>query len=122
MLIDDQEIVSSADFENSAAGFLKNVDDPTLFARLAESMLIRQVQQGETKALSRLLKMNLGLVIGLAQEYKDHGVPLMNLITAGNLALIKAARYYREIEGLRFMTYAIILARQLMLETIARYK
>lgn len=122
MMIDDQEIVSSAGFENSAAGFLKNVDDPALFARPAESMLIRQVHQGETKALSRLLKMNLGLVIGLAQEYKDEGVPLMNLITAGNLALIKAARYYREIDGLRFMTYAVILARQLMLETIARYK
>ncbi len=122
MMIDDQEIVSSAGFENSVAGFLKNVDDPALFSQPEEVILIRRVQRGEIKALSLLLKMNLGLVIGLAREYKDEGVPLMNLITAGNLALIKAARYYREIEGLRFMTYAVILARQLMLETIARHK
>lgn len=121
-MIDDQEIVSSAGFENSVAGFLKNVDDPALFSQPEEVILIRRVQRGEIKALSLLLKMNLGLVIGLAREYKDEGVPLMNLITAGNLALIKAARYYREIEGLRFMTYAVILARQLMLETIARHK
>jgi RNA polymerase primary sigma factor len=122
MMTNNQEIVSSAGFENSVEEFWKNVDDPALFSQPEESMLIRRVQQGEIKALSQLLKMNLGLVISLAREYKDEGVPLMNLITAGNLALIKAARYYREIEGLRFMAYAVVLARQLMLETIARYK
>jgi DNA-directed RNA polymerase sigma subunit (sigma70/sigma32) len=121
-MIDTQETVSTAEFENRPESFWKNVDDPALFSQTEESMLIRRVQQGETKALSQLLKMNIGLVIGLAREYKDEGVPLMDLIATGNLALIKAARYYREIEGLRFMTYAVILARQLMLEMIVRHK
>lgn len=119
MMMEDQKILCLTEFENHAEVSGEHVDDPVLFSQAEEIMMLRRVQQGETKALGQLLKRNLGLVISLAQKHQIEGVPMLDLIAAGNIALIKAARYYREIEGLQFITCAVILARQLMLETIA---
>lgn len=53
-----------------------------------------------------LIRANLRLVVTFARPYRSSGVPLDDLIQAGNMGLVRAARRFDERKGFRFSTYA----------------
>lgn len=71
-----------------------------------EKTLTRLARQGDQRAKEQLALANLRFVISQAKNYTHLGLPLMDLIQAGNIGLIKAIEKFEPEYGFRFTTYA----------------
>lgn len=78
------------------------------------SAQIRSIQQ-------TLVESTLTLVIHLAKKYRDQGVPFLDLIQEGNIALVKASRQFRPSSGNLFSTYAGKAIRTSLIEALSKY-
>jgi RNA polymerase primary sigma factor len=98
--------------------YLSQIRDPVLeheeLLRIA-----RRARAGDLEARRRMIVSNLRLVVHLARDYRNRGLPLLDLIEEGNLGLIHAVDRFEPERGLRFSTYAAIWIRQAMLRGIA---
>ncbi len=70
--------------------------------------------------VAQLVESHLGFVVRVATEYRNKGVPFEDLVNAGNLGLVVAARRYDGSRGHRFVTYAAFWIRKSMIESIYR--
>jgi RNA polymerase primary sigma factor len=67
---------------------------------------------------SILIKNNLRFVITIAKQYQYTGMPLEDLISEGNIGLIKASKLYHD-QGYHFITYAVWWIRQAISKAVA---
>jgi RNA polymerase primary sigma factor len=67
---------------------------------------------GEVDAQEQMVKSHLRLVVKIAHQYAGFGLPLADLISEGNLGLIRAAELYNPKFGTRFLTYASVWIKQ----------
>lgn len=77
-----------------------------------ECTLARQIRAGSDVARNQLVQANLRFVVRVASEYQKCGLPLEDLISAGNMGLIHAAERFDETRGFKFITYAHWWIRQ----------
>jgi RNA polymerase primary sigma factor len=82
-------------------------------------VLAGRARAGDGAARKRMIVANLRLVVHLAREFRERGLPMLDLIEEGNLGLIHAVDRFEPERGLRFSTYAAIWIRQAMLRGIA---
>jgi RNA polymerase nonessential primary-like sigma factor len=71
-----------------------------------EKYYARRVQQGDNNARAHMIKSNLRMVIKVAANHTNRGLPLMDLIEEGNLGLMHAVEKFDPELGFRFSTYA----------------
>ncbi|MBT3604800.1 MAG: RNA polymerase sigma factor RpoD/SigA [Candidatus Latescibacteria bacterium] len=77
-----------------------------------EVRLAKLIHQGHEGARNELVSANLRFVVRVASEYQNCGLPLEDLISAGNVGLIQAAERFDEERGFKFITYAHWWIRQ----------
>lgn len=77
-----------------------------------EQRLAEAIHQGDAKALDKLVHANLKYVITVAKQYKDRGLPFEDLVSEGNVGLLKAASKFDGSKGVRFVTFASAYVRQ----------
>ena len=84
-----------------------------------EQEVAHRVQQGDEEAKARLIQSNLRFVVTIAKEYLNHGMPLSDLISEGNLGLIEAAGRFDPTRGFKFISYAVWWIRHAILSALA---
>ncbi|HEV2580749.1 MAG TPA: sigma-70 family RNA polymerase sigma factor [Ktedonobacteraceae bacterium] len=92
--------------------YLSDISRYGLLSHDEEIDLARRAAAGSELARRRLVESNLRLVIAIARRYRHTGVPLIDLIQEGNLALMHAVEKFDYRRGCHFGTYATWWIRQ----------
>lgn len=103
--------VTPRDSQSTVTYFREIAKYPILTAA-EEVELAQRVRKGDKRALDRLVECNLRFVVRVAKCYMDKGLDFPDLVSAGNMGLITAARRYDETRGFKFCTYAVWWIRQ----------
>jgi RNA polymerase primary sigma factor len=96
----------SHDRDFALTSYLDEIGKVALLTPAEEKALARKVRKGDEKARERMIQANLRLVVKIAQDYASYGLPLLDLISEGNIGLMKAVDRYDPNRGTKFSTYA----------------
>lgn len=86
--------------------YLREIGQVELLSPDEEVALAKRVRAGDAEARDRLIRANLRLVVAIAKEYAKIGLPLLDLISEGNIGLMTAAERFDPAKGAKFSTYA----------------
>ena len=86
--------------------YLREIGQTSLITPAQEIELAKRIQAGDEAAREHMIKANLRLVVKIAREYEDYGVPLLDLINEGNVGLMKAVERFDPTRGAKLSTYA----------------
>ena len=92
--------------------YLDEIGREQLLTEEQEARLSARILQGDERALNRLIEANLRFVVVIARQYQGQGLSMEDLVSEGNLGLMKAARKFDATRGLRFVNYAVVFIRQ----------
>lgn len=84
-----------------------------------EVELAARIQKGDEKARVRMIESNLRLVVKIAKDYTNYGVPLVDLISEGNMGLIRAVEKFDPKKGGKLSTYAAWWIKQSIKRALA---
>lgn len=108
--------------EDSISRYLMDIAQIELLQQEEEVNLAKMVQNGDTKAMEKLVKTNLRFVVSVAKQYQNKGMALSDLISEGNLGLIKAAQRFDYTKGFKFISFAVYWIRQSIIQAISDQK
>jgi RNA polymerase primary sigma factor len=90
-----------------------------LLSQEEEVTLAERIERGEKEAREQMIKANLRLVVKIAREYESLGLPLLDLISEGNIGLMKAVERFQPAKGAKFSTYASWWIKQSIKQALA---
>jgi RNA polymerase primary sigma factor len=99
--------------------YFREINRLPMLSRQEELELARRAKAGDEEATKRLVEANLRFVIKIAYRYINQGLPLIDLISAGNEGLIIAARHFEPERGNRLISYAVWWIRQSISRVLA---
>ena len=86
--------------------YLREISQVPLLTPQEEVKLAGQIQRGNKKAREKMITANLRLVVKLAHDFGNYGLPLLDLISEGNIGLMKAVERFDPKKGGKLSTYA----------------
>jgi len=99
--------------EDSLTIYLDEIGRTPLLTEEQERQLAERIKKGDERALNKLVEANLRLVVATARTYQDKGMDIDDLISEGNIGLMKAAaKYNPEGRTTRFAGYAVPVIRR----------
>ncbi len=98
--------------------YMDTIQPFPLLNREEEFKLAQKAREGDEEAQEQLINSNLRLVVKIAHDFKGRGLPLIDLISEGNLGLIKAVSMFDPIKGAKLSTYASWWIKQYMQNAI----
>lgn len=99
--------------------YLRDVSKYDLIDSQQEIDLAIKIKKGDQNAVDTLVKANLRFVISVAKQYQNMGLNFEDLISEGNIGLVKASYKFDETKGFKFISYAVWWIRQSILKAIA---
>lgn len=90
-------------------------------SRKKEKILSDRIKNGDEEALNELVHANLKFVVNIAKMYRKSGVPFSDLISEGNIGLIKAAQKFDGNRNIKFISYAVWWIKNSIQECIDNY-
>lgn len=94
--------------------YMENIQGIGLISRAEECDLAARIATGDAAARSKLIVSNLRLVVKIAHDYRSLGLPLPDLISEGNIGLMRAADKFDPAKGAKFSSYAAWWIKQAM--------
>jgi RNA polymerase primary sigma factor len=96
---------SRYDADSSLRLYMREISETPLLTSKEEVKLAALIKKGDQDARTRMIKANLRLVVKIAQDYSNYGLPLMDLISEGNIGLMKAVERFDPAKGGKLSTY-----------------
>jgi RNA polymerase primary sigma factor len=85
--------------------YLREIGQVKLLTPQEEIQLAARIKKGDKKAREQMIKANLRLVVKIARDYEGIGLPLLDLISEGNIGLMKAVERFDPKKGGKLSTY-----------------
>ena len=92
--------------------YLREIGPLPLLTREEEITLARRVKKGDQQARERMIQGNLRLVVKIARDYENLGMPLLDLIAEGNIGLMRAVDRFDPSRGAKLSVYASFWIKQ----------
>ncbi len=99
--------------------FLKDIGKVRLLTAQEEVDLAKAIERGDLDAKQKMVESNLRLVVSIAKNYRNQGLPFLDLIQEGTLGLVRAAEKFDYRKGFKFSTYATWWIRQAIARALA---
>jgi RNA polymerase primary sigma factor len=99
--------------------FLREAGRHPLLTAAQEVELAKKIERGDPAAKQRMIQSNLRLVVSIAKNYRNQGLPFLDLIQEGTLGLIRAVEKFDWRRGYKFSTYATWWIRQAVARALA---
>lgn len=108
------------DFTETVRVYYDDLKKYKPLTKAKERRLLKRCKKGNLKAKNEILEANLRFVFDIAKHYTGRGVPISELISDGNMGLLRAIEKFDESKDVKFISYAVWWIRQAMLESIKR--
>jgi RNA polymerase primary sigma factor len=99
--------------------FLKDIGRVPLLTAAQEVELAKRIERGDHAAKQTMVESNLRLVVSIAKNYRNQGLPFLDLIQEGTIGLVRAAEKFDYRKGFKFSTYATWWIRQAVARALA---
>jgi len=109
-------------FEDTDTGFqlyLRQIGEYPLITVEEEVVLARRIKKGDQEARHKMVRSNLRLVVKIARDYSNFGLPLLDLISEGNIGLMKAVERFDPQKGGKLSTYGAWWIKQSIKRALA---
>lgn len=114
--------INTTTVNNSEVGaltmYLKDIEKISLIDRDTEYDLAVRAKNGDLEAREKLANANLRFVVSIAKQFQNRGLPLVDLISEGNIGLLTAIDKFEPEKGYHFISYAVWWIRQAILKAI----
>lgn len=107
------------DSDSSLRVYLREISKTDLLTPQEEVELAARIKKGDKEARAHMIKANLRLVVKIAQDYSGYGLPLADLISEGNIGLMKAVERFDPEKGGKLSTYAAWWIKQSIKRALA---
>ena len=122
-LVDEAPAVAEADAREVSTDalqlFLKDIGRVPLLTAAQEVELAKRIERGDHGAKQKMVESNLRLVVSIAKNYRNQGLPFLDLIQEGTIGLVRAAEKFDYRKGFKFSTYATWWIRQAVARALA---
>jgi RNA polymerase primary sigma factor len=99
--------------------FLRDIGKARLLSAEEEVDLAKRIERGELDAKQKMVEANLRLVVSIAKNYRNQGLPFLDLIQDGTIGLVRATEKFDYRRGFKFSTYATWWIRQAISRSLA---
>ena len=99
--------------------FLKDIGKVPLLTAAQEVELAKRIEREDHGAKQQMVEANLRLVVSIAKNYRNQGLPFLDLIQEGTIGLVRAAEKFDYRKGFKFSTYATWWIRQAVARALA---
>ncbi|MCW1886327.1 RNA polymerase sigma factor RpoD/SigA [Luteolibacter flavescens] len=107
------------DSDSSLKVYLREISKTPLLTPEEEVTLAKRIKKGDKDARAHMIKANLRLVVKIAQDYSGYGLPISDLISEGNIGLMKAVERFDPAKGGKLSTYAAWWIKQSIKRSLA---
>ena len=98
--------------------YFKDISKYPIYKGEEQMELAKRMRNGDNRAREQLINSNLRFVVTCAKQYIGQGVPLIDLIQAGNKGLVQSVERYDPNKGYHFISYAVWYIRREILRAI----
>src|SRR5436305_11173810 len=105
--------------DSGLSKYLREIGQIPLLTPEQEIELAAKIKKGDPAARERMILSNLRLVVTIAHDYFDLGLPLLDLISEGNIGLTKAVERFDPTKGAKLSTYAMWWIKQSIKRALA---
>jgi RNA polymerase primary sigma factor len=106
--------------EDGIGEYIQEIKYIPLISREEEIVLAALIREGNEDARKKLIESNLRLVVKIAHDFKGFGVPLLDLISEGNIGLMRATEKFDPAKGAKFSSYGAWWIKQAMRKALSQ--
>ena len=111
----------SIELEGSLSSYLTQIKKFPILSAEEEYMLAKSWKnRGDLKSAQKLVTSHLRLVAKIAMGYRGYGLPISEMVSEGNIGLMKAVKKFEPEKGFRLATYAMWWIKASIQEYILR--